>query len=149
MIEVSVIIPHYDDLAGLDRCLAALMRQTMARDRYEIIVADNMSPCGETAVRDIVAGRALVVTAAERDAGPARNVAVAHSRGAVLAFTDADCLPAPGWLEAGMAALWDHDIVGGQVDVLIDSPDGKAGRRPIRRSSRSTIAFISSGRGSP
>ena len=127
MIEVSVIIPHYDDLAGLDRCLAALMRQTMARDRYEIIVADNMSPCGETAVRDIVAGRALVVTAAERGAGPARNVAVAHSRGAVLAFTDADCLPAPGWLEAGMTALWDHDIVGGQVDVLIDSPDGKSG----------------------
>lgn len=127
MMEVSVIIPHHDDLAGLDRCLDALSRQTMARDRFEIIVADNMSMCGEDAVRALVAGRARVVLAWERGAGPARNVAVARSRGAVLAFTDADCVPAPGWLEAGLAALWDHDFVGGQVDVLIDNDGEKTG----------------------
>jgi hypothetical protein len=33
----------------------------------------------------------------------------------VIAFTDADCEPAPGWLAAGMRALADADIVQGRV----------------------------------
>ena len=41
---VSVVVPHYADLVGLDRCLATLAAQTYPRDRVEIVVADNGSP---------------------------------------------------------------------------------------------------------
>lgn len=118
MIQISVIIPHYNDLDGLDRCLTALAAQSLPRACYEIVVADNMSPCGEAAVRHAIHGRARLVFAAERGAGPTRNAAVAAARGAVLAFTDADCVPDPGWLAAGLAALEADDIAGGAVTLL-------------------------------
>ncbi len=38
--RVSVVIPHYHDLRGLDLCLAALAAQTYRGGEVEIIVAD-------------------------------------------------------------------------------------------------------------
>lgn len=118
MVDVSVIVPHFNDLAGLDRCLVALTEQSLPRSRYEIVVADNMSPCGEAAVRAVIGNRARLVFASERGAGPARNAAVLASKGAVLAFTDADCLPDEGWLAAGLVKLAAFDIAGGAVSLL-------------------------------
>lgn len=118
--DVSIVIPHYNDLTGLDRCLAALGQQTMGMNNVEIIVADNMSPAGYEAVSAIVRGRARLITANEQGAGPARNAGVAASRAPVLAFTDSDCVPEPQWLASGLAALSQHDVVGGRVKVLID-----------------------------
>ncbi|MGH7023389.1 MAG: glycosyltransferase family 2 protein [Caulobacteraceae bacterium] len=117
---VSVIVPHYNDLAGLALCLADLGRQTFPRERFEIVVADNASPQGEAAVAAVIAGRARLVVVSERGAGPARNGGVAASRGEVLAFTDSDCRPEPGWLAAGVEALARHDFVGGRVKVLVE-----------------------------
>jgi len=120
--EVSVIIPHYRDLKGLDLCLKALEAQTFPRDRFEIVVADNNSPEGEAAVAAAIHGRARLVVVTEKGAGPARNGAVAASAGAILAFTDSDCVPEPQWIEAGLEGLKRFDIVGGQVTVLLADP---------------------------
>ena len=124
---ISVVIPHYRDLEGLDLCLQGLERQTMPRDRFEIIVADNGSPEGEAAVADAVAGRARLVCVSQKGAGPARNGGAAVARGQVLAFTDADCRPAPQWLEAGLAALDQADLVGGAMQVLVDDRAAMSG----------------------
>jgi glycosyltransferase involved in cell wall biosynthesis len=121
--RVSVIVPHFNDLARLDRCLACLEAQTFSGDRLEIIVADNGSPQGEAAVQAVIAGRARLVIAEEKGAGPARNAGVAASRGEILAFTDADCLPEPSWLAEGVDALSRFDLVGGQVTVVVADPD--------------------------
>ena len=126
-VPVSVIVPHYDDLARLDRCLDALARQDFPRDRYEIIVADNMTPAGREAVEAVIAGRARLVFQPERGAGPARNAGVAAAVGTMLAFTDADCLPEPGWLTAGIAALERFDFVGGAMTVAIEGDGAKSG----------------------
>jgi len=119
---VSVIVPHFNDLGGLVLCLADLERQTWPRDRFEIVVADNASPQGEAAVAAAIDGRARLVIVTERGAGPARNGGAAAARGDVLAFTDCDCRPEPGWLAAGLEALTRHEVVGGQVRVLVDDP---------------------------
>jgi glycosyltransferase involved in cell wall biosynthesis len=118
--DVSVVIPHYQDLGGLEMCLAALERQTLARDRFEIIVSDNNSPVGAAAVEAVVAGRAELVVCGEKGAGPNRNAGVAASRGEILAFIDSDCVAEPEWLEAGLAGLAGFDFVGGRVTVLVD-----------------------------
>lgn len=117
---ITVIIPHYDDLENLSRCLEFLQVQTLERSRYEIVVADNNSSCGLTAVEAACQGIALVVTAQKKGAGEARNAAVVAARGEMLAFIDSDCRPAPEWLERGIAALAGTDIVGGRVIVSVD-----------------------------
>ncbi|WP_037522264.1 glycosyltransferase family 2 protein [Sphingobium yanoikuyae] len=127
MPDISVIIPHYSDLDRLDRCLAALQAQTMAAHRFEIIVADNMSPIGKLAVENAIAGRARLIMAPEKGAGPARNAGVAASAGELLAFTDADCLPDPNWLEAGIAALDGCDLVGGRMIVVPEHDRPRSG----------------------
>jgi GT2 family glycosyltransferase len=126
MPRISVIIPHYQDLAGLDRCLEGLERQTLACDQFEIVVSDNASPVGEAAVRDVVRGRAKLVSCQEKGAGPNRNAAVAASSGEILAFIDSDCQPHPEWLEKGVAGLSRFDFIGGQVTVLVDDPAHKS-----------------------
>jgi GT2 family glycosyltransferase len=121
--RVSVIVPHYQDLPRLQVCLEALGRQTFPRERFEIIVADNNSPCGEAAVAEAIAGRARFTIVREKGAGPARNGGVALARGEILAFTDSDCVPQPQWLEEGVKGLESADFVGGTVEVLVDDPN--------------------------
>src|SRR5205807_8553543 len=48
-------------------------------------------------------------------AGAARDAGVAVAQGDLLAFTDADCRPTPGWLAAGAAALERAAVVQGAV----------------------------------
>jgi glycosyltransferase involved in cell wall biosynthesis len=119
---VSVIVPHYHDLGRLQLCLQALELQTYDPARFEVIVADNGSPEGEAAVATAIGKRGRLTLAQEKGAGPARNAGAAAARGQVFAFTDADCLPAPGWLKEGVAALEAYDFVGGAMEVLVEDP---------------------------
>ena len=57
-------------------------------------------------------------TGAPKTSYAARNRAAANTRGDVLAFCDSDCLPEPRWLEAGLAALENADIVAGEVAFM-------------------------------
>jgi GT2 family glycosyltransferase len=120
---ISVILPHYNDIDNLKVCLDLLDRQTLARDRYEIVVADNNSRCGLAAVAEVCGDRARAVPAPIQGAGEARNAGVAAARGAALAFTDSDCRPELQWLERGLAALADADVVGGSVAVTAEDRD--------------------------
>jgi GT2 family glycosyltransferase len=131
--KVSVIVPHYRDLPGLDACLTLLQGQSFPRNDYEIVVADNASPEGEAAVADVIAGRARLVIVPERGAGPTRNGGVASSTGVILAFTDCDCRPAPEWLSEGVRALERHDIVGGAMQVLVEDEDRLTGAEAFER----------------
>lgn len=113
---VSVVVPHLDDLSGLATLAAALGQQTLSRYHFEIVVGDNGSSCGIDAVRRAIPA-AIVVSVAERGAGPARNGAVSAARGEIIAFTDSDCVPDPHWLEDGIKALAASDVIGGRVRV--------------------------------
>jgi GT2 family glycosyltransferase len=120
--RVSVIIPHYRDLAGLNLCLAALGRQSYPREAIEIVVADNNSPEGEAEVARAIAGRARLVVVTEKGAGPARNGGASASTGKILAFIDSDCVPETDWIAEGVKGLEGHDFIGGRVKVLVDDP---------------------------
>jgi glycosyltransferase involved in cell wall biosynthesis len=119
---VSVIVPHLNDLVGLEACLSRLSAQTFPAQATQIIVSDNGSVCGQDAVRAVINGRAILVEAPEKGAGPARNSALAAAKGELLAFTDSDCQPAPDWLAEGVKALSAFDFVGGRMEVLVENP---------------------------
>ena len=116
---ISVVVPHFNDLANLDKCLSALAYQTVAKSSFETIVSDNESSCGLKRVEQVIAGRARLVEVSERGAGPTRNGGADAARGEILAFTDSDCVPAPDWIAEGVAALANFDFVGGRVAVSV------------------------------
>ena len=132
--EISVVIPHYQDLAHLDECLAALTKQSGLQNRaFEIVVADNNSACGIEEVRRVAGNRARVILATEQGAGPARNAGVAEARGTHLAFTDSDCVPHPEWLMHGIKALDRFDLVGGRVITSVSCPQSMTGVEAFER----------------
>lgn len=101
---ISVIIPtcHRNDLLAL--CLERLApgAQTLPEEQYEVIVTDDGSrSTAETLVQERFPWARWLAGPRK---GPAanRNHGASRAQGEWLAFTDDDCLPAPGWL-AGFA----------------------------------------------
>lgn len=119
---VTVIVPVRDGAALLDRCLSALDRQDHPHDHLQVIVVDNRSVEDIAAV---VAQHPGVLLLHQPDGGSyaARNLALRSARGEVLAFTDADCDPAPDWVSsaaAGLAAPPRAAMVGGAVELTFE-----------------------------
>ena len=120
---VTVIIPVRDGVAGLALCLAALARQTYPAELFEVIVVDNGS------TEDLrpalpVDPRFTMIREDRPGSYVARNAGIARSRGAVLAFTDGDCIPAPTWIERGVEELVAEprpDAVGGRVRMTFSA----------------------------
>ena len=121
---VSVIVPVYNDAGPLALCLDALEAQTYPRNTYEVVVVDNASdePIGPLVGRY---ARARCTTEVTPGSYPARNRGLAVSRGEVIAFTDADCVPTPGWIASGVRALAEHPgcgAVAGRLQLTFRNP---------------------------
>lgn len=103
---ISVIIPVYNSGKTLSRCLEAVINQSYGRDKYEIIIVDNMS---RDSSREII--KKFPVTFLSEDtiqsSYAARNKGIKEAKGDILAFTDADCIVSDQWLEQGAAYFQD------------------------------------------
>lgn len=137
MIRVSVVVPTYQRPARLPGLVAALEAQTLPVGEFEVIVADDGSGDETSAVLEDLRSSSridLQVLTAARNAGPgaARNRGWRAARGPIVAFTDDDCMPSPGWLEAGLARMEGSsvDIVQGRTipDPTVDSLNGRSQR---------------------
>ena len=118
----SVIVPAHDAAATLPRTLECLAAQE-AGGEFEVIVVDDGSSDATAALAE-AAGARLVRHERPLGPGASRNAGVAAARAGVLAFTDADCAPAPGWLAAGLGALDGAGLVQGRVEPRPDVPLG-------------------------
>jgi glycosyltransferase involved in cell wall biosynthesis len=102
--DVSVVIPTRDRAARLAAALGALRNQTLEPERFEIVVVDDGSSDGtaELLARDSDDGAPTVRTLRLAGQGPAaaRNAGWRAARAPLVAFTDDDCEPSAGWLEA-------------------------------------------------
>ena len=119
---VSVIIPVFNDGERLRSCLQALERQTYDRDYYEVIVVDNDSD-PKANIKNIVQQFPFTIAQYEKTPGSyaARNRGIKVTKGEIIAFTDADCIPAPDWIEQGVTHLQktaNCGLVGGNIEIF-------------------------------
>jgi glycosyltransferase involved in cell wall biosynthesis len=114
--RVSVITPAKDAAATLPAMLDAIAALEPVNGGIELVVVDDGSSDATRAIAAAHPAVARVVDGGGGGPGRARNLGVAASTGDVIAFTDADCMPAPGWLAAALAVLdAGADIVQGSV----------------------------------
>jgi glycosyltransferase involved in cell wall biosynthesis len=109
MIQVSVIVPVFNGSAWIDQCVDSLLNQDFDPRRYEIIIVDNNSTDGSGAIA-CKSPRIQLFREPQQGSYFARNTGIRHSSGAILAFTDADCVPEPGWLTAIDRAMRDESV---------------------------------------
>jgi lipopolysaccharide/colanic/teichoic acid biosynthesis glycosyltransferase/GT2 family glycosyltransferase len=107
---ISVIVPAYNAETTLERCLVALQGQSAADTVYEIVVVDD----GSTDCTAEIARQQGVRLIRQANAGPAaaRNLGAQWAWGDILLFSDADCEPAPDWLQGMLEPFRDPELVG-------------------------------------
>ncbi len=113
-IEVSVIIPAFNAATSICACLDALSAQKTDRE-FEVIVVDDASTDDLSFITTKYADNLrLKLLRLQINSGPgaARNAGAAEAAGNILVFTDADCVPAPDWLEKILASMVDPDVTG-------------------------------------
>lgn len=117
---ISVVVPVRNGADSLPALLASLASQTLAKDRFEIVVVDNAS---RDRTADIArAAGATVVFEPTPNRSRARNTGVARTSAPHLAFIDADCVATPGWLEALTRCTERAPLVAGRVEVTTAEP---------------------------
>jgi glycosyltransferase involved in cell wall biosynthesis len=123
--RVSVAVTAYDAERDLPALLEALDAQTLPRERFEVVIADDGSSDRTADIAGSWPGVRLVRAPHRQGEAGTRNLAVAGGTAPVVAITDADCRPLPEWLEAGLEDLdaLDADLLGGEVRMPVgESP---------------------------
>ena len=124
---VSVVVPAYNAAATIGATLLALRGQDLDGP-YEVIVVDDGSSDGTRTVVSAAGEGVQLVRQAHEGPAAARNHGVRVARAPLIAFTDSDCVPEPGWLRAGVDALGNSDLVQGRV-----LPDAAGAAEPFGR----------------
>ena len=103
MLAVSVVVPTWNRCELLEKCLAALLRQTFPIEDWEIIVVDDGSGDHTPGFLQpfIARSKIRIRGLRQENRGPAaaRNLGIRNARGTIIAFLDDDCIPFPNWLE--------------------------------------------------
>jgi len=102
MMDVSVVIVCYNEERNLPDILDSLVAQTYRHDHFEVLIVDNNSSDGTHRIAQEYAGcydNFRVVKNPVQGIAPSRNVGLREARHPYVAFTDADCVVPPDWLE--------------------------------------------------
>ena len=100
-IQISVVIPAYNEEKFLPKCLKSLKRQKTSL-KYEIIVVNNNSKdkTGEVAKKHKV----KVINEKKQGVGQARKTGTENAKGEIIVHVDADTIVFPDYLEK----IWAH-----------------------------------------
>jgi GT2 family glycosyltransferase len=101
--SVTVVVTVKDRRERMMRCIDAVFAQDYPD--YDFVVIDNDSRDGSAEAcraRAVDAPIAMRVEAMHGSIGAVHNAGARLATGEIIAFTDSDCMPAPGWLGAGV-----------------------------------------------
>jgi glycosyltransferase involved in cell wall biosynthesis/GT2 family glycosyltransferase len=126
---VSVVVPFAGDVEAAAKAVAALIRLRLT-DGDEVVIADNsFGQVTDWEEEELPAGFRVVEAGEQRSSYYARNVGAEAAVNEWMLFTDADCQPDPGLLDAYFA-----ESIGSRVGALAGTIDiGPAPPTPAAR----------------
>ncbi len=126
-IQLSFIIPSYNNIVFLSNVVSHLMQQTLSADQYEIIICEDGGTDQSISIlrqlysdfKDQVNLKVIYWSKKHAvrgeqfffRAGQARNLATQFAVGAYLFFLDSDMLTPPQFAETVLAKLKKHDVI--------------------------------------
>lgn len=122
---VSIIIPVFNNEAGLTRTLEHIKTQSYPAERFETIVVDNGSDRSPQKIAETNQATFLLEENYLNSPYSARNRGLEVAAGEVIVLLDTTCAPVVDWLEKGVLAINSGcDLVGG--NVVFDVTDGSS-----------------------
>ncbi|MCA9123933.1 MAG: glycosyltransferase [Planctomycetaceae bacterium] len=121
-LRVSVVVPVYNRPSELRELLAALVLQSVDSAEFEVLICDDGSTVDLRAVVDEfnTMNSLQIHYFRQHNQGPgiARNLGLHNAGGAIVAFTDSDCIPEPEWLSELIGPIETSSVgmTGGLVD---------------------------------
>ncbi len=109
--KVSVVVPAYNVEKTIEDTIQGLLSQDYPKKRYEIVVVDDGSTDNS---KKIVKKFKRIKLFEQKHKGPAaaRNLGVKYSKGNIILFTDADCIPDKNWIKNMIKPFGDEYIAG-------------------------------------
>ena len=131
--DLTVCICTHDRPRYVAECLDGLRRQTIARERFDILLVDSASTGAAPAelVRLAATHAARLIRVARPGVSAARNAGAQASAqaagGRYIAYIDDDAIPAPDWVECILAVLSEHRacavaVIGGRILPKWEAP---------------------------
>ena len=104
---ISVVVPAYNAETTIGACVSSLRNQQFEQP-YEIIVIDDGST--DSTAKIAHDNGATVISITNSRPAAARNTGIRAAHGAIICFTDADCIPRPNWLREITAPFRDVTV---------------------------------------
>lgn len=118
--RVSVVIPTHNRWGQLRRVLEGYARQTVDRDRFELLVCDDASTDQTPErLREFAATapyRLCPLGQGKKGPAAARNLGIAAATAPLVVLTDDDCVPGPALLERHLATTGPGVATIGQIE---------------------------------
>lgn len=127
--EITVVVPVYNFVDGVERLVTGLAGQTLDPGRFEVLIIDNCSTDGTgEALRQQQANGPLrfeLLRTTVNGGGPAgaRNLGWRTARAPIVAFIDDDARPDSKWLEAGLAVMQANPRLGVMQGCTLPPPE--------------------------
>ena len=118
---VSVIVPTYHRPQLLREAVESVLAQELEGADAEVVVtvSDANAAADIAAAEELATDpRVRVVIASALGPAAARNAGMMAARGELFAFIDDDCVAEKGWLQTGVLALREADLVQGHTSPV-------------------------------
>src|SRR3989344_2536998 len=99
---VTVVVCTYNRSDLLYKCLESLVRQTVSKNLYEVLVVDNNSKDNtQQAVKRFIKTYVHIrnIKTDVQGLSHARNIGWKHAKGEYIAYIDDDAIAEPDWIE--------------------------------------------------
>ena len=128
-IDVSIIVPSYNNSEALTLTLIAFNCQTYPSNNYELIVVDDGSSDGTEALVNSFQASYRLRYIKQRNMGrsKARNHGIRIAMGEIIIFNDADGIPCPDFVAEHVKYHQSDEccvVIGGKYDLLARWEDG-------------------------